>query len=138
MESTEKRNEIIRIFRKYSRLGLASSELNPIQAYKKIDILCLSRRNKLDMFAVFDTLRLLELNGDDDVLDAIYEVYFEGRAHRLTRYELGRRVFDVAQVQYCDERTVYRRLKKARDIYEKVRAREGAILDGVYSENFKF
>lgn len=35
MESNEKRNEIVRIFRRYARLGLGECGLNPIQVYKK-------------------------------------------------------------------------------------------------------
>ena len=131
---SDKRNEIIRAFRKYARLGLLDSGLNPIQIYKKIEILCVSRRSRLDMFAVFDTLRLLELDGDDDTIDAIYAVYFEGKAYRLTKRESGRRVLDIAHEQYCDSRTIYRRLEKARALYEKVREKEGLILDGKYSE----
>ena len=131
---SDKRNEIIRAFRKYARLGLLDSGLNPIQIYKKIEMLCVSRRSRLDMFAVFDTLRLLELDDDDDTIDAIYAVYFEGKAYRLTKRESGRRVLDIAHEQYCDSRTIYRRLEKARALYEKVREKEGLILDGKYSE----
>ena len=133
-----KRDEIVRIFRKYARLGLSDCNLNPIQIYKKIDVLCTSRRTKLDMLAVFDTIRLLSLKGDEETLLAIDKIYFAGKAHRLTKYERGRRVCDLASNQYCDDKTVYRRLKKARDVYEKVREREGLILDGVYSDRYKF
>ena len=137
-KTNEKRNEIIRAFRKYARLGLTQSGLNPIQIYKRIDILCVSRRNKLDMLAVFDTLRILELNGAYDTLDAIYSVYFDGKAYRLDKHERGRRVIALAKEQYCDGRTVYRRLEKARALYEKIHEREGLILDGEYSEKFDY
>lgn len=137
MENNE-RNEIIRIFRKYARLYLTSCALNPIQIYKKIDVFCVSRRSKLDMLAVFYTLRLLELSDDTDTLIAIKRVYLDGKSHRLTKSELGRRVALLAQDQYCDDRTVYRRLEKARAIFKKVREREGLILDGVYSQKFNF
>ena len=136
MEQNDKRNEIIRAFRKFARLGLAEGELNPIQIYKKIDILCVSRRSKLDMLAVFDTIRILELMNDNDTLLAINRVYFDGRAHRVTKYELGRRVCALAQEQYCDERTIYRRLEKARNIFEKIRQKEGLILDGLYPQKY--
>ena len=134
----KKRDEIVRVFRKYARLGLSEGNLNPIQIYKKIDVLRSSRRTKLDMLAVFDTLRLLSLRGEEETLVAINNVYFSGRDYRLTRFERGRRVCDLASNQYCDDRTVYRRLKKARDMYEKIREKEGLILDGVYSEKYKF
>ena len=74
MDEKYTRNEIIRIFRKFARLGLANERLNPIQVYKKIEILCASRRSRLDMLAVYDTLRLLTLNGDDETIEAVLRV----------------------------------------------------------------
>ena len=132
MVKNEKRNEIVRIFRKYARMGLADARLNPIQAYKKIDILCTSRRNKLDMLSVYDTLRLLFLDDDEETLDAIFKVYFSGRQYRLSGREMSEHVARLAKEQYCDDRTIYRRLEKARKIYERVREREALILDGEY------
>ena len=137
MEKDDKRNEIIRIFRRYARLGLGECDLNPIQIYKKIDVLCSSRRTKLDMLAVFDTLRLLELSDETETLIAIRRVYLEGRTHRVTKHELGRRVSELARDLYCDDRTIYRRLEKARELFEKTRGREGLILDGIYSVSFR-
>lgn len=127
MQNNDKRNEIIRVFRKFARLGLFSERLNPMQVYKKIEVLCVSRRNRLDMLSVYDTLRLLWLNGEDDVIEAVSCIYFEGRAYRLTRYDLGARVMALAGEHHCDERTIYRRLERARSVYEKIREREGLI-----------
>ena len=136
MEKTEKRNEIIHIFRKYARLGLDDHDLNPIQTYKKIELCCISRRARLDMMAVFDMLRLLELSGDADTLEAVRYVYFEGKTFRLTKAEISSRVSHVANKTYCDNRTVYRRLEKARALYEKIRDKEGLILDGPYCDKY--
>ena len=129
MEKTDKRNEIIRNFRKFARLGVDFESLNPIQAYKKIDTLCYSRRARLDMLAVYDTLRLLWLDGDEETIDVLKTVYFAGRAYRLTKHDISARVLAIAQENHCDERTVYRRLERARGLYEKVRTREGLIAD---------
>ena len=132
MQNNEKRNEIIRIFRKFSRLGLNSEALSPIQIYKKIDVLCVSRRARLDMLSVYDTLRLLWLDGDIEIIQAINSVYFEGKAYRLTKYDIGARVLALAQENHCDERTIYRRLEKARVIYEKVREKQHLISENNY------
>lgn len=129
MQEENSRNEIIRIFRKFARLGLTNERLNPIQVYKKIEMLCVSRRSRLDMLAVYDTLRLLTLNGEDETIEAVSRVYFDGTAYRLTKQEKGARVLRLAQAQHCDDRTVYRRLEKARSLYIKVRERERLILD---------
>jgi hypothetical protein len=129
MQKNDKRNEIIRVFRKFARLGLDSESLVPIQVYKKIDILCVSRRSHFDMIAAYDTLRLLWLNDESEILYAIKKVYFEGKAYRLTKYDISNRVLALAQEIHCDERTIYRRLERARNIYEKVRSRVGLISD---------
>ena len=132
MQSNDKRNEIIRVFRKFARLGLDSDKLNPIQVYKKIDVLCYSRRARLDMLSVYDTLRILWLYGEADTLDAIKDVYFEGKAYRLTKYDISARVLALANENHCDERTIYRRLERARNLYEKIREREGLINDDLH------
>ena len=123
MQKTDKRNEIIRSFRKFARLGLDLETWNPIQVYKKIDVLCYSHRSRLDMLAVYDTLRLLWLDGEDETISAIKNVYFAGKAFRLTKHDISSRVLAIACENHCDERTIYRRLEKARKLYEKVRER---------------
>ena len=127
MVKNEKRNEIIRIFRKFARIGLAYQELNPMQMYKRIDILCSSRRLKIEMLSVFDTMRLLAVNGEKEIIEAVYEVYFKGVARRLTQKEISERVYKIANEQHCDIRTVYRRLERARNIYLRVYEQEGLL-----------
>lgn len=128
MQKADKRNEIIRVFRKFARLGLDFEGLSPIQVYKKIEILCVSKRARLDMHAVYDALRLLWLYGETETVNAIRRIYFEGKAYRLTKYDISARVLALATENHCDERTIYRRLERARDIYEKIRENE-ALLD---------
>ena len=129
MVKDDKRNEIIRIFRKYARLGLARERVNPIQKYKIIDACLLSRRSKLDMLAVSDLLRLLEIAGEDEILRAIEEIYFATAKQRISKKEISERVRRLAFECFCDERTIYRRLERAREMYEKIRAREGLFWD---------
>ena len=127
MEKSEQRNEIIRVFRKFTRLGLDSERLNPAQIYKKIDVVCVSRRARLDMLAVYDTLRLLWLNDETEIIVALKCVYFGGKEYRLTKYDISSRVLALANENYCDERTIYRRLERARILYSKIREREGLL-----------
>ncbi len=131
MTRDDKRNEIIRTFRKFSRLNLDNERLNPIQAYRRIDALCSSRRSKLDMLAVHDTMRLLLLGGEERVCDAVRAVYFADGSCRLSRNEISRRIARAALEGYCDERTVYRRLERARELYSSLRKCEGLLWDGV-------
>ena len=126
----DKSRDVVRAFRKYARLGLTSGGLNPIQQYKRIDMMCVSRRAKLEMLAVFDTLRFLEINEDQNTLDAINSVYFSNPSYRLLRYDIGVAVRACATEQFCDERTIYRRLQKARQLYLKLHQMEGLAWDG--------
>ena len=123
------RDEIMRTFRKFARLGLARERLNPLRVYKIIDVCCPSKKSKLDMLAVYDTLRLLELNGSCDVVSAVREIYFSTASHRLAKNEMSLRICRYAVENYCDERTVYRRLTKARHAYLDIRKTVGLLWD---------
>ncbi len=134
MQKENSTNEIIRVFRKFARLGLNNEHASPIRIYKKIEVLCPSRRSRLDMLALYDTMRLLKLNGEDEVVDAVSKVYFEGTTIRLTKQEKGARVLKLAFSNHCDERTVYRRLEKARALYQKIREQEEKQFDELFFE----
>ena len=136
MTKSDKRNETIRAFRKFARLGLSNERLSPMQAYKRIDVLCPSRRSKLDMLAVYDTLRLLDF-WDESASRAVREVYFRAPSRRLTKTELSHLTEDCAAACFCDVRTVYRRLEKARELMEHIREKEGMLGDGTNSINFR-
>ena len=132
MQKENSTNEIIRVFRKFARLGLNNENASPIRIYKKIEMLCPSRRSRLDMMAVYDAMRLLKLNGEDEVLEAVSKVYFEGTAIRLTKQEKGARVLNLSFLSHCDERTIYRRLEKARVLYQKIREQEEKQFDELF------
>ena len=127
MQRTNNRENIIRIFRKFASMGFYNHNYNPIQVYKKIDMFCISRRSKLDMLAVFDTLRLLTLLGEVDTVKCIEMVYFSNLTQRLSRQEMGRRISKCALELFRDERTVYRKLEYARDLFEQIRENVGLI-----------
>lgn len=125
MTKKSDRDAVINAFRKYARLGLHNRKLNPIQAYRAICGSCFSGSARLDLLAVSDTLRLLEINGDNDIISAVYAVYFATASHRLRKSEISNRIRRYAIESYCDERTVYRRLSVARDYYIRIRRNVG-------------
>ena len=129
MVKNVERDEIMRTFRKFARLGLAREYLNPLRVYKIIDACCTAKKSKLDMIAVYDTLRLLELNGSPEIVSAVREIYFSTASHRLAKNEISLRICRYAVDNYCDERTVYRRLTKARQTYIKIRNNVGLLWD---------
>lgn len=111
-----------RAFRNYARLGLVGSR-SAIDTVFKIRGIC-SDSAALDMLAVFDTLRLLEFLGDTTALRAVRDIYFATSESKLHSNEITLRIRRLADEVHCDDRTVYRRLKKARDMWEYLRARE--------------
>lgn len=122
MKKDPKDEAAVRAFRTYARLGLCGSE-------SALGIICRIRgicrdHAALDMLAVFDALRLLELSGDTIALRAVRDVYFFGASSRLRVNEITLRVRRLADELHCDDRTVYRRLKKARDLWHSLRSKE--------------
>ena len=111
-----------RAFRSYARLGLIGSR-SAIETVCKIRGIC-NDSAALDMLAVFDTLRLLEFLGDTIALRAVRDIYFATAKTKLKSNEITLRIRRLADEMHCDDRTVYRRLKKARDMWEYLRARE--------------
>lgn len=112
----------IQAFRNYARLGLCGSE-SALGVICKIRGACRDS-TALDMIAVFDALRLLELSGDMIALRAVKEIYFATAAHKLRANEITLRVRRLADEIHCDDRTVYRRLKKARELWKLLRSKE--------------
>ena len=111
-----------RAFRNYARLGL-------IHAESTLDIACKIRgictdSSALDMLAVFDTLRLLEFLDDTIALRAVREIYFATAKTILHSNEISFRIRRLADEMNCDDRTVYRKLKRARDLWSFIRTRE--------------
>lgn len=110
----------VRAFRTYARLGLHREE-------SLLNIICRIRgicgdAAALDMIAVFDTLRLLEITGETLVLRAVKEMYLYPRAYKKTQFSL--RLLRVADEMHCDDRSIYRYLKKARDLWLALRQKE--------------
>jgi hypothetical protein len=111
-----------RAFRNYARLGLAYSR-SAIEIVCKIRGIC-SDNTALDMLAVFDTLRMLEFLGDKSAIRAVRDVYFATSKAKPLSNETTLRIRRLADEAHCDDRTVYRRLKRARDMWEFIRAKE--------------
>ena len=122
MKRHEGRDQIIAAFRKYSRLGLASGKLDPFDAYDRIKGCCSTRSEACRLLAVYDTVRFLRLTGNRDVLRAVYAIYFSHAGCTMRANEVSQRVLRHAYENNCDERTVYRRLSYAIEIYRKMLA----------------
>ena len=107
-------------FRRYARLGLDRRRIEVFQAYDIIRGACRDQEDARDMLAVYDTLRLLAASDKQECIDAIRTVYFYGAGRRPRRNDVAYRVRRLAFDTYCDERTVYRRLRYAARLYSVV------------------
>lgn len=117
MISNPEKNKIQRVFFKYARLGLDREDLPVFDAYRKILGCCRSEREAYELLAVYDTVRLLDLAGKDDVCRAVRDIYFYCGRFRPHRNDISALVRRFACQNFCDDRTVYRKLSYARKIY---------------------
>lgn len=109
-------------FRTYARLGLYR-ESSSLGVLCRIRGIC-GEGAALDMLAVFDTLRLLELSGEALALRSVKDIYFATAKKPLRSNEITLRVRRLADELHCDDRSVYRYLKKARDLWLALRQKE--------------
>ena len=120
MRDPYKKLRIINIFKKYARLGLASGRLDAVDCYGRIVGCSRSRKEARELIAVYETVRFLRVCGKEDSLDALYAVYFSLSGRGIRKSEISERVLRFATDNYCDERTVYRRLSYAVGVYERL------------------
>ncbi len=121
MKNNTERDEIINIFKKYSRLGLYRHNLNTFGVYQAIRGCSRSESEALDLAAVHETFKFLKTAGKDDALIAVKKIYFTCPARIIRKNEISMRVRKFALQNYCDERTVYRRLEYVLKIYANIR-----------------
>ncbi len=106
---------------RYARLGVEGCG-TPFDIYKRIEGACgINRELSLDLWAMHECLLFLKISGDTDTLDAIKEIYlkpFLKAPDRATlKNEISGMILRYSCENYVDERTVYRRLRKARDLW---------------------
>ena len=109
-------DEAAYVFRKYARLGLDRRALSPFEVYAVIRGVSKNDRDALKLLAVYDTVRLLSLTAPE-TLEALRMVYFFDRGRTPLKNQISHRVLRFADEHHLDERTVYRHLKKAKDMY---------------------
>lgn len=126
MKQTKERGNMTLALVRYARLGVWRGCKDLLEVYKRIDGVCGKNRNlALDLFAVRELLLVLWLQDDELTLKALKEIYFlpalEFPKRRPRRNEISSRILRFACENYMDERTVYRKLRKARELWVKIR-----------------
>lgn len=110
----------------YARLGEDIGCSTPFDAYRRIEGAYRSNESlTLDIWAVKECLLVLQVYGDDETVRAIKEIYFKPYSKditkRINRKEISELILRFAYENYLDERTVYRRLRKARQLWLDIR-----------------
>ena len=111
-----RRDDAARMFRIYARLGFDRTELSPFEVYSRMRGVCENESDALKLLAVYDMMRLLSLT-DPESSNAIRAVYFAERGKRPAKNQISERILRFATENHLDERTVYRRLKSAKELY---------------------
>lgn len=123
MTTENKNTGAAKAFRRYAMYGFHKRRMKVFEAYASIRGIMPDESLALDMLTVFDTLRLLSASGQNDCVRAVREIYFAGRGRAMGKNELTLRVRRHAFENHCDERTVWRRLLRARELYALLRSR---------------
>ena len=121
MDNVKKNIGAARAFRRYAMYGFHKRRMKVFEVYSSIRGCVSNETVALDMLTVFDTLRLLSASGQSECADAVREIYFANRGRPMRKNELTLRVRRHAFENHCDERTVWRRLLRARELYGALR-----------------
>ena len=128
MKMTEERHSMTAALVCYSRIGIDGCK-TPFQIYRRIEGAC--GRNKAfarDIWAAHECLQVLYALSDLDTVMTIKEIYFKPFSKAPNRpsmkNEITNRIRRFAFENHVDERTVYRRLQKARKIWKYIRFAE--------------
>lgn len=126
----------VEAFRFYARVGKISAEeyrkriydgaaenteITELKNAQGINAVNEAKGALYDIEAVGRTLEILSKSGKDYIISAIEQIYFVLPGRRLSTYETGARVKGFALLCPASERTVYRWLKTAREIFAKER-----------------
>lgn len=119
----------VHAFRTYARLGLDSDDLPPYVKYTRIKGIARNEREAASLLAVCDTLRILRLSGKRSALSAVRQIWMTRCFYPIGKREISMRVRKASFLLFCDDRTVYRYLRTAADIYGEIMKESGYTAD---------
>lgn len=111
-----RRDDAATAFRKYARLGLDRGAIKTFEVYQRIRGVSKNDEEAAKLLGVYDAMRLLSLT-DEESARAVRAVYFAERGKRPAKSQTSERILRFATENHLDERTVYRRLKSAKELY---------------------
>lgn len=119
MNNSVQRRRLARTLEKYIRLGLYDASLDVFTVCQRIKMSCASSESARDLFAVWELIRLLKVEGRREELKIFCEIYHKDMKKRQNSIKDA--VVACAMRHYCDERTVYRRLAYVEERYAQIR-----------------
>ena len=117
MKNTDK--GYIHAFRKYARYGYDRAGLNIFEICDIARGATADAQSAAELIAVYQTLRALEYTGREETAAAVRAVYFTFPERPLKKNEITFRVRRFSGESYMDERTVYRHLRAAKELFLK-------------------
>ena len=126
MRKSKDRRRMTLALVRYSRFNISGGCTDSLEIYKRIEGVCGNKRElALDLLAVRDLLMILKLKNDVQTLNILNEIYFlpfsNHPQRQMGKNEMSYRILRFAYENHIDERTVYRKLQKARAIWQRVR-----------------
>ena len=118
MRKSVRRKEIIKIFEKYSELGLSLGNRDVFYIIEQIKSKSTSKTEAKALLAVYITLFMLRAMGKDEEVDLICGVYLSNRSSCGSGLSMGMRRHSFET--HRDERTLYRLIANVFELYDSV------------------
>ena len=119
MDNRKKAINPVAAFRKYARYGYDKAELDIFDICNIALGATVGKDEAVELVAVYQTLQALEASGKGETANAVRAVYFRYARRPLKKNEIAWRVRRFATEGYMDERTVYRHLRAAKELFLK-------------------
>ena len=114
----ERKNyDCVSAFRKYARYGFDKAGLDIFEICDLARGAAPSQESALALVAVYQTMQMLECHGRKESADVVRAVYFSYPNRPIKKNEISWRVRRFAHESYMDERTVYRHLRAAKELF---------------------
>ena len=119
MKEEKKTVNPVAAFRKYARYGYDNANLDIFDICNIALGATVGKNEAAELVAVYQTLQALEASGKTETANAVRAVYLKYAHRPLKKNEIAWRVSRFATDGYMDERTVYRHLRTAKELFLK-------------------
>lgn len=107
----------VRAFRKYFKYSAGFENMPYFDVCERLRGACANDAEAIRVLTVYDTLLTLRAQGKAECAEAVSFVYFANNGRLPRSNEISFRVRRFAIEKAMDERTVYRRIAEAKDLY---------------------